>query len=79
MNLSRENNQDLVPVIKRYMDEQLDHSMGDLAAELLLDFMVERLAPVFYNMGLQDAAGAVQEYALDMEARLGVMEPSDRE
>jgi uncharacterized protein (DUF2164 family) len=41
--------------IKRYFLEERGEELGDLAALLMLEFFADKLAPQFYNYGVQDA------------------------
>jgi uncharacterized protein (DUF2164 family) len=41
--------------IKRYFLEERGEELGDLAALLMLEFFADKLAPQFYNLGIQDA------------------------
>ena len=41
--------------IKNYFLKGREEEIGDLAAGLMLDFIIEELAPEFYNQGIQDA------------------------
>jgi len=45
--------------LRAYLKDELDFEIGGLDAELLLDFLAERLGPRFYNQGLRDAATAL--------------------
>lgn len=45
----------MVESIKAYFANERDEEMGDLAAMLLLDFIAEEIAPVFYNLGVEDS------------------------
>ncbi|MBT2678919.1 DUF2164 family protein [Bacillus sp. ISL-35] len=40
--------------IKRYFLEERGEELGDLAAMLILEFFADKLAPQFYNKGIQD-------------------------
>jgi len=44
---------------KAWLGGELDVEVGGLEAEFLLDFLVERIGPRFYNLGLRDAATAL--------------------
>jgi uncharacterized protein (DUF2164 family) len=66
----------LVPKLKRYMADELDHELGGFDAEFLLDFIAKEFGAAFYNKGLQDAQSVVLErmevineeiYALEQE------------
>ncbi|MEH7883466.1 DUF2164 domain-containing protein [Bacillus sp. JJ1609] len=41
--------------IKRYFRDERGEELGDLAALLMLEFFADKLAPQFYNLGIQDA------------------------
>ena len=51
----------LVPKLKRYMSEELDHDIGGFEAEFFLDFILQELGATFYNKGLHDAQQAMLE------------------
>jgi uncharacterized protein (DUF2164 family) len=65
--LSRERRADLVKEVREYFSEQFDEEVGDLKAELLLDFFVERLGPAVYNTAIRDAHAFIQEKLEDLE------------
>ena len=41
--------------LARYLKDELDVEIGGMDAQLLLDFVSERLGPHFYNQALADA------------------------
>ncbi len=47
--------------IRKYFSTEREENIGDLAAELLLDFFTDKVAPYFYNQGVKDA----HKYMLD--------------
>lgn len=51
----------LVPKLKSYMSDELDHDLGGFDAEFLLDFIAKEFGAAFYNKGLQDAQAVVLE------------------
>lgn len=53
--LSKEKKEDMINAIKRYFVEKRDEEIGDLAATLILNFIIDELAPEFYNQGVYDA------------------------
>ncbi|OPX83660.1 MAG: hypothetical protein A4E53_04495 [Pelotomaculum sp. PtaB.Bin104] len=53
--LSKNTRDDMILAIKAYFLNERDEDLGDLAAGLILDFFVEKLAPEFYNQGVYDA------------------------
>lgn len=46
---------ELVGLIQEYYEKEQDEPIGNLKAMLLLDFFMEKLAPKFYNLGVEDA------------------------
>jgi uncharacterized protein (DUF2164 family) len=64
--LSREKKEAMVSKIKHYFDRERNENIGDLAAGLLLDFIVKEIAPEFYNRGVHDAYGYMSERLEEM-------------
>ncbi|WP_424356813.1 DUF2164 domain-containing protein [Methanocella sp. MCL-LM] len=53
--ISKEKRAEMVTAIKNYYLTERDEDIGDLAAGLILDFFIEKLAPEFYNQGVNDS------------------------
>lgn len=53
--LTKEKREDMVSAIKYYFLKERDEEIGDLASNIVLDFIVEELAPEFYNQGVYDS------------------------
>jgi uncharacterized protein (DUF2164 family) len=60
--------------VKRYFDEVLDQDIGDLKAEMMLDFIVKEIAPTVYNQAIQDAQKLMQERVTEMDGSLFAVE-----
>lgn len=45
----------MISAIKGYFLKEREEELGDLAAGLVLDFVIEKLAPEFYNQGVYDS------------------------
>ena len=56
--------------LRRYFDEELDQDMGDLKADMILDFILAEIAPTVYNLAIQDAQRLMQECVTEMDAAL---------
>ena len=56
--------------IKRYFDEVLEDDIGDLKAELMLDYILKEIAPTVYNQAIEDAQKHLQERVTDMDSSL---------
>lgn len=66
MKISKDKKEKMIKSIKTYFLNERDEDLGDLAAELILDFITKELAPEFYNQGIQDAYCYVKDKAEDM-------------
>jgi uncharacterized protein (DUF2164 family) len=77
LSLDEEHRMVALDEIKKYFLEERDEDLGDLAAGLVLDFFVERIGPLLYNQGLDDAQAWLSRRLEDLEAdyRALQMEP----
>lgn len=53
--LTKEKRDDMTSAIKTYFSKEREEEIGDLAAGLILDFIIEELAQEFYNQGVYDS------------------------
>jgi uncharacterized protein (DUF2164 family) len=53
--ITKEKRADMVTEIKEYFLNEREEEIGDLASGLFLDFIIEKLAPEFYNQGVCDS------------------------
>lgn len=53
--LSKEKRDHMISEIQNYFRKERDEELGDLAAMMVLDFFVEKLAKEFYNQGVADS------------------------
>ncbi|WP_333861222.1 DUF2164 domain-containing protein [Clostridium sp.] len=53
--LSKEKKDEMISSIKNYFLEERGEELGDLASSLILTFVMEELAPEFYNQGVYDS------------------------
>lgn len=53
--VDKETQEDMLSEIKAYFLKEREEELGDLAARLLLDFFMEKLAPYAYNQGVFDS------------------------
>jgi uncharacterized protein (DUF2164 family) len=72
--LSKELKKQAVDDIKKYFLDNREEEMGQLASELLLDFMIEKVGKVLYNQGIKDAHTFMSEkveelYVLEKKQR----------
>ena len=66
--LTKERRDELIAEIKNYFSEERDEEIGDLAAGLILDFILETIAPEFYNQGVFDSHRFMKDSAEDLLA-----------
>mgnify|MGYP001020693469 CR=1 FL=1 len=65
-NISREKREDLINEIKTFFYEERDEEIGDLAAGIVLDFFMDKLAVEFYNEGINDSYRYMQDRVDDL-------------
>ncbi|MBF8177886.1 DUF2164 domain-containing protein [Herminiimonas contaminans] len=65
--LSAETEERLIASIRRYFDVNMDESIGDLKAKLLLDYCVRELGPCIYNQAIVDAQSAMQDKVAELD------------
>lgn len=53
--LTKEKRDEMISAIKTYFLNEREEELGDLATSLMLNFIIEELAPEFYNQGVYDS------------------------
>jgi uncharacterized protein (DUF2164 family) len=53
--IPKEIKQHLIASVKAYFAEERDEDLGDLSAELILDFFIQNAGPAIYNQAIADA------------------------
>ena len=56
--------------IRRYFAEELEHELGELPAQLFLDFVLEEIGPSVYNAAVVDAQTYVRDRVVELEDAL---------
>jgi len=65
--------------LSKYLKDELDLEVTGFDAVFLLDFIIERLGPVFYNQGVYDAQAVLAKKSEEIgEAILGLEKPFKR-
>lgn len=64
--LSKEKKEEMIARIQNHFLNEREEDLSNLAATLFLNFIVEELAPEFYNIGVQDAYRYMTERCEDM-------------
>jgi uncharacterized protein (DUF2164 family) len=64
--ITKEQRDEMIAAIKHYFLKNREEEMGDLQAGLVLDFILEELAPEFYNQGVSDSYTYMKETIEDL-------------
>ena len=64
--LSRDKKEDMITSIKEFFYEERDEELGDLAATMVLNFIIEEIAPEFYNKGINDSKRYMEDRLDDL-------------
>jgi uncharacterized protein (DUF2164 family) len=65
--LPPDTNKRLRASIQRYVREELDQEIGDLKADLLLDYFLKEIGPSVYNQAVADAQTYFAQRVADLE------------
>jgi uncharacterized protein (DUF2164 family) len=65
--ISPESKKHLIASIKRYFEEHMDGEIGDLKADLLLDYILKEIGPTIYNRAIADARAFFEEKTADLD------------
>lgn len=64
--VTKQRRDEIVEEIKKYFLKERDEEIGDLAAGLVFDFILEKIAPEFYNKGVDDSHNYMKDAADDL-------------
>lgn len=61
---------DAIASLQQYFEQNLPAPIGDLAAGLLLDYILEEIGPLVYNKAISDAQQRLQQRVTDLDGEL---------
>jgi len=64
--VTKEKRDEMVTAIRNYFLKEREEELGDLAAGLMLEFIIEELAPEFYNRGIHDSYKYMEDAIEDL-------------
>ncbi len=64
--LNKEEKEKAIEDIKKFFLKERDEEIGNLASSIFLDFIIEKIAPAFYNQGIKNAIAYMSEKVEDM-------------
>lgn len=64
--LNKENRDLILEEIKKFFYEERDEEIGELASILVLDFIMDNIAPEIYNKGVKDSVAFMTDKIEDM-------------
>jgi len=76
--LPREQKLEIVSNIQHYFETERSESIGDLAAENLLDFMLQELSPYVYNQAISDARKIIDQKMASLDDEMYALEKPTR-
>lgn len=68
--LERAQKETLATAIQDYMQDELDVEIGQFDSEFLIDFITEKLGPIYYNKGVEDSKSLVERRMLEVSEEL---------
>jgi len=67
ISLTKEAKKQAIQSIKKYIAENFEEEIGDLKADLLLDFFLKEIGPTIYNHAISDAQAYLQDKVVDLD------------
>jgi uncharacterized protein (DUF2164 family) len=64
--ITKETRDEMIAAIRDHFLKERAEEIGDLRAGLMLDFILEELAPEFYNLGVSDSYRYMQDIIEDL-------------
>lgn len=64
----------LIADIKDFFVKEFDEELGDLRADLVLDFFLDKIGPKIYNLGVNDARKWFRDKFEDLDADFFLLE-----
>ena len=77
--LPKEQKEELTARLQDYYERERSETIGNLEAELLLDFMLSEFGPFIYNKAISDVRTFMNKKAEQIEDELFAMEVSTRQ
>jgi uncharacterized protein (DUF2164 family) len=68
--ISNEARKQSITSIERYFTANMDESIGNLGAELLLDFILEEIGPSIYNNAVADVQERLQTRVMEVDSEV---------
>ncbi|SEG02586.1 Uncharacterized conserved protein, DUF2164 family [Vibrio hangzhouensis] len=75
--LDKNKREQLISELQKYFMDELDYELGQFDGEFLLDFLSKKLAPAYYNKGLEDAKAVLERRLTDITEELYEIEMPD--
>ena len=72
--LSDGRKKEMIQEVQSYFRNEHDEMIGDLKAEMFVEFFIEKLGPKIYNQAIEDANQFIHEKLIDMEGILYIQE-----
>ena len=70
LKLSKEAQTKALASLRRYVGEELEYDLGELPAQLFLDFLLEEIGPSVYNSAIADAQTYLRDRVVELEDAL---------
>ena len=64
--VTKERRREMIAEIKNFFSKEREEEIGDLAAGIILDFILEKIAPELYNQGVDDSYRYIKDAAEDL-------------
>ncbi|WP_152392669.1 DUF2164 domain-containing protein [Paenibacillus guangzhouensis] len=74
MKMPREQKEMIISKVQMFFEEERSETIGNIAAESIVDFMIKELAPYLYNRGVEDCRKLLMQKMSQMEDEFYALE-----
>ena len=74
INLSNDRRKIIIEELQSYFRIEHDETIGELKAEMLVEFFIKKLGPKIYNQAIDDANSFIQDKLIDLDGILYIPE-----
>ncbi|CAM4507931.1 MAG: DUF2164 domain-containing protein [Paenibacillus macerans] len=78
IHLTKEQRNLVIPQIQQFFEEERGETLGELAADGVLDFFLTRIGPYVYNQALADCRQVLNERMVTLEEDIYALEVRPR-
>lgn len=65
--IAKDKRNEVISSLQRYFEANMEEKIGNMTADMLLDFLLEELGPVIYNKAVSDVQTRLQSRIMEVD------------